>query len=473
MTKTLKFYLFMAFILGLSSAGLAVTPVSNYYENTVATNVCEGDSNIIKAGCSVAVGQVVRVTPGILTGVTIDKMGTCFDKYKTTNENRETAVIDLNDPCNQIAMFNPEMKKENYAYIQPNDEEITKQSRGGFTAFTTHMEIFGKNATSGKMLMDREYYAAKTFKEVPILGTALAQSTPSAGAGVVKIKDFVFNVWQLSRNIAYLILLLTSLGLGIYIMGGFTDKDGKIKLTVERAIPRVVIAVVLISSSYWIGELVLTSLLGQGLIQGFAAFLSQALFTSSPISTSPFESQFWLGFPASIMVMAVVSVILTTIASGGSLVVVLVFAIAAAVWRIFVVNFLILKNIFDLMIYIIYSPFIIVGGVSPSDNNGQAFRNYGAKMLKFIAVGFMLSLINYGSKALLAYSVLQPTAAEDAKIFGSFGALYGNGGLSWTIVYIVGLVAYIYILYLADKVEETAENFVKNLTGIGKTKKSN
>jgi len=43
MSKTLKFYLFMAFILGLSSASLAVTPVSNYYENTVASNVCEGN----------------------------------------------------------------------------------------------------------------------------------------------------------------------------------------------------------------------------------------------------------------------------------------------------------------------------------------------------------------------------------------------------------------------------------------------
>ena len=466
MSKTLKFYLFMAFVLGLSSAGLAVTPVSNYYENTVATNVCEGDSNIIKAGCSVAVGQVVRVTPGILTGVTIDKMGSCFDKYKTTNPvGTANAVIDLNDPCNQIAMFNPEMKKENYAYIQPNDEEITKQSRGGFTAFTTQMEIFGKNATSGKMLMDREYYVAKTFKDVPIIGVALAAPT----TGVDRIKDFIYNVWQVSRNIAYLILLLTSLGVGIYIMGGFTDKDGKIKLTVERAIPRVVIAVVLISSSYWIGELILTSLLGQGLIQGFAAFLSQALFTSSSLSSSPLDASFWLGIPAAMVVMGTIAAL--TASTGGSFIVLLVFGIAAAVWRIFVVNFLILKNIFDLMVYIIYSPFIIVGGVSPSDNNGQAFRNYGAKMLKFIAVGFMLNLINYGSKALLAYSVLQETTAADAKIFGSFGDLYGNGGLSAALVYIFGLVAYIYILYLADKVDETADRFVKNITGIDKEDK--
>jgi hypothetical protein len=120
------------------------------------------------------------------------------------------------------------------------------------------------------------------------------------------------------------------------------------------------------------------------------------------------------------------------------------------------------------MVYIIYSPGVIVGGVAPSDNSGEAFRTYGAKMLKFIAVGFMLNLINYGSKALLAYSVLQETTSADAKIFGGIGEIYGNGGLSWGLVYIFGLVAYIYILYLADRVDETAERFVKNVTGIGK-----
>jgi hypothetical protein len=465
MNKSLKFYLLIAFTLGLAAAGFAADDVSNYYENTVASTVCEGDSNIIKAGCSVAVGQVVRVTPGILTGVTVDKMGSCYDKYKTTNPQGGTggAVIDLNDPCNQIAMFNPAMKKENYAYIQPNDEEITRQSRAGFTAFTTQMEIFGKKATTGKMLMDRDYYAAKTFKDVPIIGTALAQAPGSSG--VNKIKEFIFNVWQLSRNLAYLILLLTSLGLGIYIMGGFTDKDGKIKLTVERAIPRVVIAVVLISSSYWVGELILTSLLGGGIIQGFAAFLSQALFTNNTLT----GGNWWLGMPAATVLMGIASILVAS--SGGSLIVLIIFAIVAAVWRIFIVNFLILKNIFDLLVYIIYSPFVIVGGVTPSDNNGEAFKTYGAKMLKFIAVGFMLNLINYGSKALVAYAVLQENTSADAKIFGSFGDLYGNGGLSWGLVYIFGLVAYIYILYLADKVDATAEKFVKNVTGIGKKEK--
>ena len=230
MNKSLKFYILFLFLLSFSVGGLAVDEVSNFYENNVASTVCEGDSNIIKAGCSVAVGQVVRVTPGILTGVTLDKMGTCYNKYKTNNPVGSTAVVDLNDPCNQIAMFNPEMKKENYAYIQPNNEELIKQSRSGVTAFTTQMEIFAREATSGGLLMDRNYYAAQTFKNVPVLGKAFAQAAPSSG--VNKITDFVFSVWTLSRNIAYLILLIGSLGIGITIMLGNTvfDKDAKLKL---------------------------------------------------------------------------------------------------------------------------------------------------------------------------------------------------------------------------------------------------
>ena len=50
MNKSTKFYIFFAILLGFSIAAVrASDQVSNYYENSVATNVCEGDSNIIKA----------------------------------------------------------------------------------------------------------------------------------------------------------------------------------------------------------------------------------------------------------------------------------------------------------------------------------------------------------------------------------------------------------------------------------------
>ena len=465
MNKSLKFYILFLFLLSFSVGGLAVDEVSNFYENNVASTVCEGDSNIIKAGCSVAVGQVVRVTPGILTGVTLDKMGTCYNKYKTNNPVGSTAVVDLNDPCNQIAMFNPEMKKENYAYIQPNNEELIKQSRSGVTAFTTQMEIFAREATSGGLLMDRNYYAAQTFKNVPVLGKAFAQAAPSSG--VNKITDFVFSVWTLSRNIAYLILLIGSLGIGITIMLGNTvfDKDAKLKLGVEQAIPRVVIAVILISSSYWIGELILSAILGGGIIQGFAAFLGQALFPTTGTLTG---GSWWLGMPMATLVMGVIAVF--TASTGGSGIVVIVFALIFAVYRLFLVNFYIIKNIFDLLIFIIYSPFVIVSAVAPSDVKGEAFKQYGAKLTKFIIAGFLYNLINFGSKSLIAYAVLQDTTAATAGLFSGVGDLYG-GGISYMLVYLFGLIAFIYILYQADKVDEIATNFSAKLFSVAKDKK--
>ena len=178
MSKSNKFYIFLTIFLGFSIAAVrSADQISNYYENTVATNVCEGDSNIIKAGWSVAVGQIVRVTPGILTGVTLDKMGDCYRKYGATSNGSASSsngIIDLNDPCNQIAFLNPNMKKENYAYIPLNDEETFKQSRGGFTAFTNQLETINKKATSGKMIFNHEYFAARTLKDVPFLQKSYA-----------------------------------------------------------------------------------------------------------------------------------------------------------------------------------------------------------------------------------------------------------------------------------------------------------
>ena len=458
MNRSTKFYIFFTILFGFSIAAVrSADQVSNYYENSVATNVCEGDSNIIKAGCSVAVGQVVRVTPGVLTGVTIDKMGDCFNKYKSSASGASGAVIDLNDPCNQIAMYNPAMKKENFAYLPINDDAMVGQSRSGFTAFVTQLEVINKKATTGGLLLDHNYFAAQTFKEVPFLQKSYA-AAPSEGYN--KITTFVYEVWTLSRNISYLILLIASLGIGIIIMLGNTDKDNKTKLSVELAIPRVVIAVILISSSYWIGELVLTALLGGGIIQSFAAFFSQALFPVT-INGGWDQAKIYMGMAAATGIMGAIALITTS--TGGAGIIPIIFALAMAVYQIFYVNLLILKNIFDLLVYIIYSPFVLIGGVIPSDTNYLAFRKHGQKLVKFIAIGFLLSLINFGSKAFLGYTMLQNTTSTTTGLFSGANDIYNGTGLSSWLVAILGLAGYIAILYQAKKVEDISEKFAAKM----------
>lgn len=464
MNRDSKFYVVFFLILGFSFVGLTADQVSNFYENNVATNVCEGDSNIIKAGCSVAVGQVVRVTPGILTGVTVDKMKDCYDRYAPGRGGSASGVIDLNDPCNQIALFNPQMKKENYAYVPINDEDQIRQSRSGFASAITQMEAINRQVTTGKLLFNNNYYAAQTFKNIPFLEKSFAATSASQGAN--KITEFVFKVWTLSRNIAYLILLLASLGVGILIMIGSTDKDNKTKVSLELAIPRVVIAVILISSSYWVGELVLSMILGSGIIQGFAAFFAQAL---APTSASPGAQDIAnvLGMAGATVIMGVIAVITTATAGAG--IVVIIFALAMAVYQLFLVNILMIKNIFELLVYIIYSPIVLIGGVLPSDNNYNVFRKHGQKLVKFIAVGFLLGLINYGSKAIMIYSFLYDSGTPQGGPFDGANEVFG-GVLAHALIGILGLAAYIYILYQAKNVDALADKFATKLVGIKKDK---
>ena len=238
-------------------------------------------------------------------------------------------------------------------------------------------------------------------------------------------------------------------------MLGNTDKDNKTKLSVELAIPRVVIAVILISSSYWIGELVLTALLGGGIIQSFAAFFSQALFPVT-VSNGMDQAKIYMGMAAATIIMGAIATILY---SAGTATIPIIFALAMAVYQIFYVNLLIIKNIFDLLVYIIYSPFVLIGGVIPSDTNYLAFRKHGQKLVKFIAFGFLLSLINFGSKAFLGYTMLQNTTSTTTGLFSGANDIYNGTGLSSWIVTILGLAGYIAILYQAKKVEGISEKF--------------
>jgi len=464
MKNSYKLYLFLSLLTILSFSGLSLD--SNLYENQVASSVCEGDSNIIKAGCSVAVGQVVRVTPGIVTGVTFDKMGECFDKYgptktSTTLEARNT-IVDLNDPCNQIATLNPKMDREKYAYIPYDPKTAISNSRPGIASLATILEVTSKEASNG-VLLNREFALANSFKHVPYLKTSFAQSNTNS---LNAITEFVFNFWQLSRNVAYLILLLGALFLGITIMIGnqAIDKDGKIKLTIEKAIPRVVIAVILISSSYYIGELILSSLVGGGIVQGFASFFAQAVLPQNTVS----DWQTFLAYAGATLMMGLVAAFMAV--TQGGLLIPILFGILAAVWKMLLINLYIVKNIIDLLIYIIFSPFYIVAGVLPSENKSMAFKKYIATLVKFVIHGFLLNLILFGSKAVLIFGLLEAFNLNSGNVIRQIADQYSS--IANVIIYIFSLIAFVYILGLAKDSEKKAIELSQNITGTKPEKKS-
>lgn len=465
MKKSSKFYIFISIFLGFSAVGFSQAPVGNFYENTVSSTVCEGDSNIIKAGCSVAVGQVVRVTPGILTGVTVDKMGSCYEKYgqQYVNNPNSNIVVDLNDPCNQIAMFNPAMQKEKFAYIPMNEAELIRNSRPGIASLTVGMDIIQRQAQDG-LIFNNSFYAAKTFENVPYLKTTFA-ATDGSGT-FTAITNFVYEVWLLSRNIAYVILLVGALALGVVIMIGNQgiDKEGKTKLSVERAIPRVVIATILISSSYWIGSLILNTLVGGGITQGFAIFLSEALFPVDRTVSSTTGAQIAVYFSMSLatILFGVVAGLLAT--TGGAALIPIIIGIIYAFWKILLLYIYMLKNILDVLVYIIYSPFLLVGGVAPSDNSYKTFKQYANKLIFFVAYGFLLNLIIYGAKAIATYSTLQFYGDSSGTTLTAFESIASSYGFfSKMLVSIFGLIGFVYIIGLGKKAEGWATTFAEKV----------
>jgi hypothetical protein len=267
-----------------------------------------------------------------------------------------------------------------------------------------------------------------------------------------------------------LLLLVGALILGIVIMLGNQniDKDGKIKLTVERAIPRVVIAVILISSSYWFGELILNTLLSGGIVQGIAAFFISTLIGQDVNAGNPATI---LSFPVIILLMGVVQGALA--ATAGSIVIPIIVSIVFAVWRFLKVNFLIVKNIISVLVYIVISPLILVQGIQPSQNQNEAFKKYFSSLIYFILTGFALNLILYGSKAalLLGSTLLTEGFSDPNSLVNAItsSALGGVGAISWAIIFLFSIILCIYVLGLADKVEDKAKALAAQFAGTGKT----
>lgn len=98
-------------------------------------------------------------------------------------------------------------------------------------------------------------YLAKAGERMGILRTAYAQtaSVPGSGAGVI---DPVLNIWQVTRNIAYLGFIVIFLVVGLMIM--FRQKiNPQTVISAQQALPSLIIGLILVTFSYFIAAFII------------------------------------------------------------------------------------------------------------------------------------------------------------------------------------------------------------------------
>jgi hypothetical protein len=443
MRKSTKFYLFLT---AFTSFFIVTHSQSMDFVNYVA-----GSQTGIPQTVGAAVGTVAGPVATRILAVDMEEMQGCLIKQK----NLTPGLIDLNDPCNKWTAF---INREEYDYnkfvanIPPSIIGI------GMLSESTYKEI------PKGILMNNAYYASDTFKNVPILKSAFA----STGVPVNEILVNIKNTWELTRNLAFMILLVAALITGITIMTSKAlsgkDSDAKI-ITAEKALPRVILAVILISSSYWIGELTLNALVGSGIVQGIAKFLAESLIPASGYKE-------YLDFPlASLLFFLLGSLMILNIPVIGLVFIATLIFFALVYVRL---NIYIFRNVVFTMLYIIFAPFVLAQGALPGDMSGNAFKKYAYQLVYFIASGFIFALILYATNAIIAIGLpnfnsdIKNPTFDGAGQAGVGGAIVGAAGgfFSGILQFFFFPIIAIMILDQATKVHGLASSFASRVTGV-------
>jgi hypothetical protein len=426
-------------------------PVYAFNTDISVRHIAGNDSNVKTVGLTILGSAVYEGVPGFL-GPKFNQMQECQEKFAQLNPDPgQTIIVDTNDFCNTLSyiknMNNPNM---NFEFVAYDYNKSMNNLPMGLASLGSALELTYREIPNG-LLMDNSYYAADTFKNVPILKNAFAQVGDSGT--INSLLAAIKKVWEFSRNIAFAVLLLAALITGISIMTSKAmsgkDTDAKI-ITAEKALPRVILAVILISSSYWIGELVVNTIIGSGITQGVAKFFASSFLNE--------DLAFLLDTPTNILYYASLSNLLSQFNWAGLL------GIAALISFIIVyirVNIYILMNVIFSIFYIIFAPFVLAQGALPSDMSGDAFKRYAYNLIYYISAGFLLSLLSYGARAVLILNFASDGSSLSAPLQELAGGITGSVGmLNFFYPYIT-----IFILWQAKKVTQIAGNFAARISG--------
>lgn len=117
------------------------------------------------------------------------------------------------------------------------------------------MALSAENAAKEPIPVNLALYVNDKIQDVPFLSTTLAQTKYADlldTKGTDNVSNFILEVWKQIRNIAYAIMAIVMLVIGFMII---TRKkiNQQVVVNIEYAIPKIAIAIILITFSYPIG----------------------------------------------------------------------------------------------------------------------------------------------------------------------------------------------------------------------------
>lgn len=275
-------------------------------------------------------------------------------------------------------------------------------------------------------------YVRETARNLHLIPRAQAQQTnPSAGFGFNAL-DPVLNLWRASRNIAYVFFVIIIVAMAFMIM--FRVKiSPQAVITVQSALPKIAIALILITFSYAIaGFMVDLMYIVIGLISVIIASTG-ALFTQSPLTMFNFLTMgavtlgtastnvaipigifgiliFYGFFFMAILFLVLVAGtgLIGTVAAStalstimflagplGAILEVIAFIILFVVFvvTLFKILWLLIKTFANVLLLVIFAPFqIAIGAITSATGFGAWLKSFASNLAVFPTIGLLIAL---------------------------------------------------------------------------------
>lgn len=374
--------------------------------------------------------------------------------------------------------------------------EILGFNQNGLTPATSSLQKNGNQGRSGGALQTvggtisdmynnptattGEYFAY-IQNNAGFIPHAYAASPAGNGQGYQGLQTLTLQFWQWTRNIAYFFLAIVLILIAFIIL--VRGKVGQVEVTLTNVIPRIIMALVLITFSYAIAGFIIDLMnLGFGIIDYSIFFEPKSslasnlslLLNTSPSYYDPYQPTFsvWqilgttgllsttAGVPTAVSAnfgSGVIQNVLSRIAdlaqagAGNNGLILLIFAIASlfAVFRIF---FALLGNYIILLFLPVAAPLMFTFGVLPGRTGMITwwFKRMFAAILSFIGVYTMFCFIfittafaSQQGGSILSAPLLglssSPSAAPALMGLVAFGLLMATPMIPTTMERVVGI----------------------------------
>jgi hypothetical protein len=357
---------------------------------------------------------------------------------------------------------------------------IDLNSEGWLSQNSLNWENQGLLATSGLIIggfyltppASGIQYLADIGRNLKLVKPALAQEQEGVGFHLMKI---VMPMWRSFRNVTYLLFVLVLIGMGFAIMFRIKISPQAV-ITLQSALPRIIIGLLLITFSYAIVGLLLdltillssfiAGMFNQIFTQNFSIFPEKPILVAKNIveTLTPYAFEKMVvplvtaaGYTAvagpvfilGLLLIPGVGVILTLI-----LAILILIAIFRALWTL-------LKAFAMITVNLIFAPFRILIGVFPGNNAiGDWFKDLLANLAVYPVMLTMLLTGDYlilsGAKGLSTATIAGGTLGSEGLGFLTITGIT----IFYMFVSFILPLAGIMIIFLIPKASEIIQSFI-------------